>query len=195
MKSRHPLWSIWKGILSRCNPKNAEHYQRYAGRGISVCDRWKESFEAFVEDMGPRPSATHSIDRINNDGNYEPGNCRWATKGLQRRNSVAVHLITVDGVTKCAMDWANERGIPIQTLYRRLQRGGSVAEALYFVREAPPLKKVKKEALKFKQPPELKRPKIRRYVVRSIPKCSKRAPLFHASKAQFGKLFRGGRVR
>lgn len=83
--SRQLVHRIWKGMKARClNPKTT-HYRHYGGRGITVCDRWMD-FTAFLEDMGEPPTPTHSIDRINNDGNYEPGNCRWATKSEQARN-------------------------------------------------------------------------------------------------------------
>jgi len=74
-------YSIWSGMITRC-----KHNIRYAGRGINVCDRWKNSFIAFISDMGERPSNRYSIDRINNNGNYEPSNCRWATIDVQNNN-------------------------------------------------------------------------------------------------------------
>lgn len=77
-------YTTWKGMRQRCNDPNADNYPRYGGRGISVCARWSD-FSLFLADMGPRPEGT-SIDRINNDGNYEPGNCRWATAVEQQNN-------------------------------------------------------------------------------------------------------------
>jgi len=76
----------WCHIKSRCNNPNTERYPSYGGRGIKVCDRWLNSYENFLADMGRKPSAKHSIDRINVDGNYEPANCRWATDHEQRMN-------------------------------------------------------------------------------------------------------------
>ena len=81
-----PEHIVWTGMRARCLNKNNPAYPHYGGRGISICERWLESFANFLTDMGKRPSLDHSIDRINNDGNYEPGNCRWATASEQARN-------------------------------------------------------------------------------------------------------------
>ena len=91
--SRTSEWRTWNSIQRRCYDKNEKSYKNYGGRGISVCARWLECFENFYADMGPKPTPKHSIDRINNNGNYEPSNCRWATameQGENRRDCIAV---------------------------------------------------------------------------------------------------------
>lgn len=85
--TRTAEYRAWLQLIQRCTVPQNPKYPSYGGRGIRVCDRWRNSFEAFLSDMGKRPSPDLSIDRINNDGNYEPGNCRWATRSQQARNT------------------------------------------------------------------------------------------------------------
>lgn len=95
---RSPLSSIWNGMKQRCYNKKDSSYYRYGGRGIMVCDRWLHSISNFIEDMGEKPSKEHSLDRINNYGNYEPNNCRWATKReqlLNRSNVKSINGISI----------------------------------------------------------------------------------------------------
>lgn len=90
-KKDNPAYTSWHGLRQRCNNSNDKDYARYGGRGIKVCDRW-DSFFVFLADMGERPSSQHSVDRIDNDGDYTPENCRWATKKEQTHNSRVVKL-------------------------------------------------------------------------------------------------------
>ncbi len=103
-------YRAWRSMLLRCNYPNHKSYKVYGGRGVKVCERWL-AFKAFWDDMGPRPSPTHSLDRIDNDGNYEPHNCRWATREEQQRNKRNNHLVTYNGETKCVAEWAILFGI------------------------------------------------------------------------------------
>lgn len=124
-----PEHRVWCAMKTRCRPGGPEH-KNYAGRGISICLRWAESFAAFFEDMGPRPSDKHTIERIDNAGNYEPANCRWATRYEQNRNKRNTPPITLNGETLHLHDWAARTGLPYPTIVSRLNRGWSVERAL-----------------------------------------------------------------
>lgn len=117
-----PEYAVWEGMIQRCtNPKNPG-YKNYGGRGITVCERWL-TFENFRADMGERPSLEHSIDRVNNDGNYEPGNCKWSTDSEQLCHTRRSVMITYNDKTQCAVLWARELGINFNTFMNRLRRG------------------------------------------------------------------------
>ncbi|MGY8988455.1 MAG: hypothetical protein ACKVG7_07840, partial [Flavobacteriales bacterium] len=106
-------------------------YDGYGGRGISVCDRWRDSFENFLADMGERPSNEHSIDRKDNDGNYEPDNCRWATKKEQGRNRRSNRILTFNNKTQTLIEWSEELGISSAVIRQRIKASGwSIEEAL-----------------------------------------------------------------
>jgi hypothetical protein len=125
-RKKHPLYGIWKGILSRCYNPARQNFKNYGGRGIKVCDRWRNSFWAFVEDVGPRPSAQHSLDRYpDNDGDYEPGNVRWATLWEQGENRRDNRWLTAMGKTQTLEQWTRETGLSKSTLFRRIRRGWS----------------------------------------------------------------------
>ncbi len=123
-------FNIWSCMLARCTNPNDPAYCNYGGRGIIVCSRWLYSFENFLTDMGYRPSSDHSIDRINNDGNYEPGNCRWATAKEQannRRNNV---FYNYNGVDYSLSDISTKYNIKPTTFHQRIAVGWTVAEAI-----------------------------------------------------------------
>jgi len=105
-------------------------FGRYGGRGIVVCKRWLCSYETFLADMGRKPSANHSLDRIDNDGDYEPSNCRWATTKEQNGNRSNVHKFTHAGETLNRSEWAARAAISPRTLGRRLARGLTFADAI-----------------------------------------------------------------
>ncbi len=137
IKRRHggvdsPEYETWKSMLTRCTNPNSDAWENYGGRGIKVCNRWLNSFPDFLTDMGPRPSLDYSIDRFpDNDGNYEPGNCRWATVKEQGRNRRTNLNLTVEGETRCLKEWAEISGVNRTTISARLRRGWSVAEAIF----------------------------------------------------------------
>lgn len=115
-----PTYYIWASMKARCNPANAAIRDRYAGRGIKVCRRWMK-FENFLADMGKRPSDQHSLDRIDNDGNYCKTNCRWTTPLVQANNKSNTRVITICGVSKPRMEWCRDLGITKSMLTYRLQ--------------------------------------------------------------------------
>lgn len=123
--SRIPEHDVWGEIKARCLNKKNKAYPVYGGRGIAVCERWRNSFELFISDMGRRPTPLHSIDRINNDGNYEPGNCRWATMKEQSRNRQNNIVLTVDGTTRNIHEWSALVGIAYGTILYRVNNGWS----------------------------------------------------------------------
>lgn len=124
-------------MRDRCENPNSTPWQYYGGRGITICPQWKK-FETFLEDMGPCPSDKHTIDRLDNDGNYEPGNCQWQTTMKQARNKSNNRWLTVNGRRMVIADWAQETGLTAQTIRKRLERGLSDEQAVSTVRERSP---------------------------------------------------------
>lgn len=123
--SRSRLYGIWKAMRRRCYKNNDLNYYNYGGRGITVCDAWNK-FEAFAEWALSNGYAENlEIDRIDNNGNYEPSNCRWATRQEQCLNKRDSRNITINGVTKHISEWSKETGVPIVTIWKRFKRYGS----------------------------------------------------------------------
>ena len=118
--SNSPEYHVWEAMIARCENPNSQNFYLYGGRGITVCKRWKQ-FENFLADMGLRPSKRHTIDRCDNDGNYEPSNCRWVTPDIQNRNRRGNHNLTHNGITMCITDWAIQYGISDSTLDYRIR--------------------------------------------------------------------------
>jgi len=117
-------------MKQRCLNPNTKYYNDYGGRGIKICDRWLNSFENFMEDMGLPPSHKHSIDRIDPEGNYTPENCRWATDKAQARNRRNTVLIKIGDEAKCITDWLRIKDISPYTYYRRIRKGMTPEESL-----------------------------------------------------------------
>ena len=117
-KTRTKIYYIWRDMLNRCRWEKGDDFPQYGGRGITVCDRWLK-FENFYSDMGDPPEGTQ-LDRRENDGNYEPGNCRWASRAIQNRNRRSNIVVSYNGQTKVLMDWATEVGIKYTTLRARI---------------------------------------------------------------------------
>jgi len=117
-------YASWWAMLARCNNPDHRGYHCYGGRGVRVCDRWANSFRAFVEDMGRRPVG-HSLDRIDQDGHYTPDNCRWATRKEQANNRRNNRLITAHGKTMTIAQWAEATGLKYWVIRHRLDRGMS----------------------------------------------------------------------
>ena len=126
---RTPTYRCWRAMLGRCYRVNDSGFKYYGGRGISVCERWRD-FRNFLADMGERPTLAHSIDRIDNNGNYEPGNCRWATALQQGRNSRKTVQVTLNGETHCISEWMEILDLNVHTIKDRLHRGWSYERAL-----------------------------------------------------------------
>ena len=126
-----PEFRSWLAMRGRCNkPKNNE-YARYGGRGVTVCDRWQNSFESFIEDMGVKPTPKHSIERVDGNGNYDPENCRWVTPTAQARNRRSNVVVEWNGERKILIEWSEQVGIKYATLRRRIvELGWPINEAM-----------------------------------------------------------------
>lgn len=125
-----PEYRSWRHLLGRCLNPNDDAYPDYGGRGITVCDRWKFSYESFLADVGRRPTAKHSIGRIDNDQGYFPENVRWESQTEQNRNKRNNRLLTLNGETRCITEWCAITGMSKECLLYRLKAGWTAEEAL-----------------------------------------------------------------
>lgn len=125
-----PEYRAWQQMRLRCtNPQHAA-WADYGGRGITVCERWLTSPAAFLADMGPKPSPAHELDRIDNDGGYHPGNCRWVLRKQNDRNRRSNRHLEHQGERRTIAEWSERSGVPVDTLSYRLKAGWSVSAAL-----------------------------------------------------------------
>lgn len=136
MSTRHgltntPEYTAWRSMIARCTIPSASHYAEYGGRGIRVCEHWRRSFLAFFGHVGARPSATHSLDRIDPNGHYEPGNVRWATRQEQSRNQRSNRMLTIDGERMCLTDWSKRSPVSAAAITRRLDAGWDDHSAVF----------------------------------------------------------------
>jgi hypothetical protein len=123
-------YHTWQDMIYRCENPRATQYKDWGGRGIKVSPDWRHDFARFLADMGPRPSPKHTIERLDNDGNYEKGNCCWATRAVQGRNKRNLRMLTVGGTTMPLIAWSEKTGLSSSLILHRLSAGWSVQQAL-----------------------------------------------------------------
>jgi len=124
-----PEYHTWCALRKRCQNPNDPAYHHYGGRGISVHPSWAD-FTTFLNDMGQRPSPKHTLERLDNDGDYAPGNCKWETRKAQANNRRSSRLIAFNGETRTLSEWADFTGIKPRTIYQRLYNGWPIDQAL-----------------------------------------------------------------
>ena len=128
-----PEYNTWVHMIQRCHNPNNKDYPNYGGRGIVVCDMWRQSFEAFYMVVGAKPAPEYTIERIDTDGNYEPGNVKWATRQEQVLNQRSNVYLTIDGETMTVSQWARDPRCTVSqfTIYKRLKRGWDDKKAVF----------------------------------------------------------------
>lgn len=129
-RSRSPEYRNWCAMKERCYSESHKNHGLYGGRGIQVCDRWVNSFENFLADMGKRPFPRATVERVDGNGNYSPENCVWATQEKQTHNKSNNRILEYAGQARCLAEWAKDFGIPQGRLWKRLKRGWPIAGAL-----------------------------------------------------------------
>ena len=122
-QSKGVLYRRWQAMKRRCLLESDSEYRNYGGRGISVCARWRTSFVNFTADMAPTFFDGGELDRIDTNGHYEPANCRWVRRQQQQRNKRSNHVLTINGVSKTVIEWAEETGLKANTIVTRIRRG------------------------------------------------------------------------
>jgi hypothetical protein len=132
-KRKTKEYTAWKNIIARClNPKH-KAYKNYGARGVMICDLWRNDFLAFLKDVGSAPTRKHTIDRIGNNGNYEPGNTEWSDWKTQERNRRSCRFVTHNGERLNMSAWAERFGVTSQVVYERIKRNGVVATFNYYL--------------------------------------------------------------
>jgi hypothetical protein len=126
-------YNSWMHMIQRCHNENNKDYANYGGRGIIVCDMWRKSFEAFFMCVGLKPTSEHTIERIDTNGNYEPGNVKWATRAEQTVNQRSNVVLEIDGERKTVSQWAQDPRCPVNqfTIYKRLERDWDARRAVF----------------------------------------------------------------
>jgi hypothetical protein len=117
-----PLYTVWQGMRRRCLNSNFKYWKYYGGRGITICPEW-DSFKQFVADMGPRPTPKHTLERKDNDGNYTPQNCKWASRKEQMHNQTVTRKVTIEGIDYIAVELAQKYGLKTDTIVERANEG------------------------------------------------------------------------
>jgi hypothetical protein len=130
---KNPIYNVWRSMRDRCLNPRYRQYEDYGGRGIKICERWGD-FQSFVQDMGERPPG-YSLDRIDNDGDYEPGNCRWADRKTQQRNQRRAVYVEIEGIKYRAIELAEQYGLKPDTIINRASKGERFSEVVSSTRQ------------------------------------------------------------
>lgn len=128
---KHATYKVWSEMKRRCSNENDTRFADYGGRGIAVCERWIESFENFIDDMGFRPTSGHQIDRTDNDGGYERSNCEWVTRKQNARNKRNNTILTINDESKCIAEWSEVSGVNAPTISKRLSMGWGAERSVF----------------------------------------------------------------